>query len=205
MKIRERLASKHPNTTHGLSRSVEYGIWSAIKRRCLNKNCQEYQSYGGRGISVCKRWVSSFESFLKDVGLRPSTSHSIERMNNSKGYSPGNVRWATAKEQQRNKRTNVFVTIGGVRLCVAEWCGILNISNQTVSTRVNSLGWSYVKALTTPTFKRLTVNGKTKPMSEWARLSGVSISTIWARVRVLGWTPEQSVNIEPRLGRNQHA
>jgi hypothetical protein len=208
MKTRERLASKHPNTTHGLSGSVEYGIWSAIKSRCLNKNHHAYSRYGGRGITVCKQWADSFENFLKDVGRRPSPLHTIERIKNSNGYNPKNIRWATRKEQGRNTRANKLITINGEAKCVSEWCERFNISQQLVSNRVNCLGWDYLKALTTTTDERLnklTVHRKTKSMIEWSKISGVPIGTLWARIKKLGWTPEQAIYIKPKLGRNQHA
>ena len=95
--------------THGMSRSknprevATYRCWGAMKERCLNSNTRGYHYYGGRGITVCKRWVNSFESFLEDMGLCPE-GKSLDRKNNDKNYSPGNCRWATPSEQNYNKR-----------------------------------------------------------------------------------------------------
>ena len=82
----------------------EYRCWSAMKERCFNKNSKAYKSYGGRGITVCDRWRNSYKNFIEDVGLRPSNNHSIDRVDNDKNYEPGNCRWATRSEQQKNKR-----------------------------------------------------------------------------------------------------
>lgn len=88
-------------TTHGLSRSPEYSVWSSMWQRCSNPKNEHYDRYGGRGIEVCARW-EQFENFLSDIGLRPSPAHSIDRIDNNKNYEPGNVRWATDTEQNRN-------------------------------------------------------------------------------------------------------
>lgn len=89
---------------HGQSTTDIYAIWCGIKHRCFNPKAKRYQDYGGRGITMCDRWRDSFEAFLADMGSRPSTDHSVDRINNDKGYEPGNCRWATTREQNRNSR-----------------------------------------------------------------------------------------------------
>jgi hypothetical protein len=91
-------------TTHGGRDRPEYEIWSSMKKRCGNQNHHAYSRYGGRGIAVCVRWGADFAAFLADVGPRPSPKHSLDRINNDGNYEPGNVRWATASEQAKNRR-----------------------------------------------------------------------------------------------------
>jgi hypothetical protein len=85
--------------THRHRKTPEYEIWKAIKGRCLNPTHKQYDDYGGRGISICEEWRSDFMAFLSAVGYRPSPSVSLDRIDNDKGYEPGNVRWTTALEQ----------------------------------------------------------------------------------------------------------
>ena len=91
-------------TTHGKRYSEEYRSWNMMKDRCYNPNNKSYKDYGGRGITVCDRWKDSFENFLEDMGPKPSSKHSIDRINNDKKYEPNNCKWATQTEQNRNKR-----------------------------------------------------------------------------------------------------
>lgn len=92
-----------PNLIHGMTESPEYRSWCHMKQRCLNPNSIRYERWGGRGIKICPQWLNSFETFYADVGERPSPIHSIDRINNDGNYEPGNVRWATHKEQRNNR------------------------------------------------------------------------------------------------------
>jgi len=142
------------NKVHGQSNksiSPEYRSWNHLKNRCLNKNNKAYKKYGGRGIKVCDRWLESFENFYADMGLKPSSKHSIDRINNDGDYSPENCRWATNKEQSRNRRTNTYMEHNGEVKTLVEWSECLGINKGTISTRITQKKWSVEKSLTTPT------------------------------------------------------
>lgn len=109
--------------------------------------------YGGRGISICKRWVDSFEAFLADVGRRPGPGYSIDRKNNDRGYEPGNVRWATATQQMRNRRNVIMAKINGVTVPAITLAEEYGVRAETMRNRVRC-GWSPERAATTPTQAR---------------------------------------------------
>lgn len=90
---------------HGRARTPEHRVWCHIKGRCLNENDKSYIHYGGRGIGICEEWRNSFDSFLRDMGERPSHKHQIDRIDNSKGYSKENCRWVTSRVNNRNRRS----------------------------------------------------------------------------------------------------
>lgn len=136
-------------STHGDTRSPEFRAWKNIKGRCLNPRHAAYSYYGGRGITICERWRDSYETFLDDVGRRPSPTHSIDRINNNLGYFPENVRWATKSEQINNRRNTRLMTCNGITQSVSEWSIALGISRNCILHRVRD-GWSIERALTTP-------------------------------------------------------
>lgn len=114
-------------TTHGQSKAPEYNVWRAMKRRCYTKNDKNFHLYGGRGIKVCDQWKNDFNRFLDDVGPRPSSHHTLDRIDSSGNYEPSNVRWASRKEQSRNRRCVKRVPFRGM-LCssgeIAEQVGL---------------------------------------------------------------------------------
>jgi len=134
----------HGNAGRG-RKTAEYLIWVSMRQRCRNPNNKNFHRYGGRGIDVCARW-ESFENFLEDVGVRPSDKHSIDRIDNSKGYSPGNCKWSTAQEQASNTRRNHLVTIDGKRVILTVAVARLGLHYGTVVNRIRR-GESVERAL----------------------------------------------------------
>lgn len=140
--------TKHGFNT-GFRQAPEYACWHSIRQRCTNPKSASYASYGGRGITLCPRWAT-FEAFLADMGLRPSPDHSIDRINNELGYSPENCRWATPREQSRNRRSNNIITIDGVSKTVTDWAKEYGLNPVTVFGRIHRAGMNPLQALTTP-------------------------------------------------------
>lgn len=126
-------------------------LWKGMMARCENKNHTAYHRYGGRGITVCERW-RVFANFIDDMGVRPKNT-TLDRIDNSKGYSPENCRWATVSEQQRNKRSNNIVEFNGERKCLAEWSENLGIPLSRLSARLRR-GWPIESALTAHRYKK---------------------------------------------------
>ena len=126
-----------------------YGLWRSMRHRCHNAARADYPLYGGRGIEVCEKWRWDFRAFVSDVGERPSPKHTLDRLRGDGNYEPGNVRWATAKEQCRNRRGNRFIEWRGARRTVAECAELAGLPQDTVHHRLDA-GWSVDRALTTP-------------------------------------------------------
>lgn len=137
-------------TTHG--NSSESWILNGIKQRCNNSNHPDYHRYGGRGISVCDRWMK-YENFIQDMGRRPSMDYSVERIDNNGNYCPENCKWATKSEQSRNTRYNKIVSHEGKSQCIAQWAEDLEINYGTLQSRLWR-GMETKKALT-PFSKKL--------------------------------------------------
>lgn len=133
--------------THGLKNSVEYSIWNSMKSRCLNKKHKNYKDYGERGITICDEWINSFETFYADMGNRPDNSYSLERVNNSLGYTKENCIWTTAKSQCRNRRSNHLVTHKDKTQTIQAWSEEMGIRHDTLLWRLKN-GWNVEAALT---------------------------------------------------------
>lgn len=137
------------NGTHHKTGTPEWIAWSSMKQRCGLPSRADFCHYGGRGIRVCARWQRSFENFLADMGKRPSTRHSLDRINNNGNYTPKNCRWATPFEQHNNRSDNTRIVHDGVSLTLSEWSLRLNRNRSTISRRLKS-GWTVADALFKP-------------------------------------------------------
>lgn len=123
------------NPTHRMSSTPTHNSWCGMKQRCNYPGHDQYALYGGRGIKVCDRWNESFESFLEDMGKKPA-GMTIERNDTNGNYEPGNCRWATMAEQNRNRRSNINVERNGVTKCIKDWCDELGMDVDRVYGRI---------------------------------------------------------------------
>ncbi len=168
-----------------------YRSWQSMKKRCLNETHVAYPKYGGAGIKVSKRWIESFDSFLVDMGARPSLAHSIDRFPNKNGnYEPGNCRWATKTEQNRNKNNNRIIKNGTQSKCMSEWEEETGISRIALRGRL-ARGWTPEEALSTKmrvfdSHDKITIDGETRSLVEWATVSGLTYSVLHHRLE-RGW------------------
>lgn len=170
----------------------EYATWSNIKTRCYNQNCKSYKRYGAKGIQMCDEWRDSFIAFYRDMGPKPSPQHSIDRIDNSKGYEPSNCRWATQEEQVRNRTIAIWLEIDGVRRTSMEWCDIAGTDYHAFYWRYEN-GWSPHECVWGRPLKKLvylTHGGETRTIDEWALHLGISRHTIASRHSYKKWPDE---------------
>lgn len=137
------------NRSHNMTRTPQYRVWATMLSRCQNPNSESFKDYGARGIKVCDRW-QSFENFYADMGDKPSPTHSLERIKNEEGYSPGNCKWATKAEQVANKRNNRLLTVDGLTLTITEWARRVGCQQTALADRIDNQGMTPEQAVTTP-------------------------------------------------------
>lgn len=150
-----RTAALKARATHSSSGSPEYGSWLAMKQRCHNPSAAKYYMYGAKGITVCEEWFHSFEKFLSDMGRKPSSRHSIERLDGTQGYTRSNCVWATPEEQASNTKTNRWITFQGRELTLSQWGRETNIPVPTLVNRLDFRGMSVEEAFTYKPFQRI--------------------------------------------------
>lgn len=138
------------------SKTRAYGIWQCIKQRCLNPNHTVYSHYGGRGITISDKWLS-FDGFYDDMGDPPFPKAEIDRVDNSKGYSKENCRWATRTENTRNTRSNRIITANGKTAVMTEWAESLGVNTSAIYRRI-AKGMTEQEAVTLPFDRALTRN-----------------------------------------------
>lgn len=141
-------------TTHGMSKSPEYSTWECMWQRCTNPNAEEYENYGGRGITICPEW-KEFEQFYKNMGPRPGKGYSIERINTNGNYEPSNCVWATNLEQGANTRKNRKLTAFGTTLHLSEWARRLNIHKNTLAERLKKQNLENIITVYRPKMKEV--------------------------------------------------
>jgi hypothetical protein len=169
-------------TKHGLHNFPEYRAWAAMKDRCYNEKNEHYKSYGGRGITVCDEWKESFEAFYRDMGARPTASHSLDREDNDKGYCKSNCRWVTQPVQARNRRTNVFYEHKGEKKILKDWCASLSVSYNKTYYRMFYLGWTFEEAIQSIESIPITFENETKCLFDWCDLLGLPLAKTALRI-----------------------
>lgn len=183
-------------------KTPEYFAWSNMIQRCTNPKHPSYRNYGARGISVCKSWLT-FLNFLREMGMRPSSKHTLERKNNGLGYNKQNCEWTTRKQQARNKRDNRLVTFSGKTQCVMDWAIQVGVAWNTMAKRLRK--WDLEKALTTPVRGRhderrnsrmIQHADKKQCLEAWARDTGIHHVTILNRLR-RGWAVKEALTTKP--------
>jgi len=193
------MPKKHGHTTKN-SQSPTYSSYQSMLSRCRRKTHPKYPSYGGRGITVCERWIESFQNFLFDMGERPAGT-TIDRINGDLGYTKENCRWATPKTQQSNIRSNVNITFQGRTQNVSAWAKEVGLDASNLAWRLRN-GWSVEQAMNTiPRVGNRTRKtgqvlieyaGKTQCISHWAKEYGISNSLLRLRLSK-GWTMESAL------------
>lgn len=134
-------------------RTLTQYVWNEMKARCANKNHKSYKNYGGRGITVCDRWESSFQDFVEDMGLKPS-GFSLERIDNNKGYYPENCTWIPRNMQSKNRRYCRYYRTKTRRYCLKDlWRKFAHdsVTYRRLCTRLDRDGWGIIRALIEPT------------------------------------------------------
>lgn len=186
----------------GLSNHPLYRTCVSAIARCGNKVHKSYERYGARGITVHESWRKDIAKFLryldKHLGKRPQ-GHTMDRIDNNKGYQPGNLRWATTKMQMDNRSTSLSFTYKGKTKSLADWCKKYDVAYKTVYSRLFTDGWSFEKAIETPVVApvadtydpekgpKFTYRGKTKYLVNWCKRYKIKYSTVHDRIFVRGW------------------
>jgi len=182
--------------THRMTGTSEHKAWGDMKSRCFNPNHKRYADWGGRGITVCDRWKNSFENFFADMGLKPTSRHSIDRINNDGDYCPENCKWSTRKNQQNNRRGNHLIIIKELTFTIAEWTEKKGYKTTVIIDRLQ-LGWSEYDAVMTPIHisiknKLIKIESKTLTIAQWSKERNIKESVINDRLKY-GWSEFDAV------------
>ena len=172
-------------------------IWAMMIRRCVDPSLKDWDIYGGRPgnpVTVCERWLS-YQNFVEDMPPRPSMGHSIDRIDGTKGYEPGNVKWSTATEQARNMNTNIHFEHDGLKLTLAAWAEKIGMKYLTLYSRVVTRKMPFAEAIAAPVglpktkkgrvnsrSKIFTFDGKTMALVDWAAHLGINYGALKSRV-----------------------
>lgn len=197
-------------TTHGETKTRLYSIWRGIKNRCYNKSDPAYDRYGGRGISVCDEWRSSYKEFREwSLSHGYNDNLTIDRIDVNGNYEPSNCRWADAFVQANNRTNNHLVEFEGKEMTLSELANMLKMPYNTISNRINHLGYSVEDCSKIPigdSKKGLHIieyDGASMSMSDWARKIGVSLSTLSNRINKRKWSIEKALTTPVDLSKKR--
>lgn len=180
-----------PKRSHPL-----YGVWRQMVRRCHDPRSVGYPNYGARGIQVCAAWRDDFWRFVFDVEPRPSPQHTLDRVDNNRGYEPTNVRWATRNEQARNTRFNRLLTAAGRTQMLEDWAAETGLPKSTIFNRLRR-GWPEERAVSTPAQAKAPDHSLFRPGErELCAQKGISVYTVASRLR-RGWSFGRALNTPP--------
>lgn len=184
--------------SHGRCKTPEYSVWAGMLARCTNTKTQSYKNYGGRNITVSEEW-KQFDNFYNDMGERPFKDAQIDRIDNDKGYSRENCRWATPKENARNTRRTKKVYYNGEERKLIDIIGEMELSKPTVLKRLY-LGWPVEKAIEEPVSKWtkndtviVFFRGKNRKLVELCKEFSISYNAVHKRIHNRGWDTEKAI------------
>ena len=196
-----------------MCKSPEYLAWANVIKRCYNPNHDAYHNYGGRGIVMCDEWRHDFVAFYKHIGPRPKRGYDLDRIDNNRGYEPGNVRWVTRRVNANNRRVNVLVEYNGESITIADLARESGVDQTLLRERIGR-GWPITEAVNIPAgavWCRDNATRERRQTKVWVdlpagrvsfsaacRKHGVAIDTAWRRFRLYGWPILQAVGAEPR-------
>lgn len=197
------MTKRHFNAKHlesNFRNTPEYRAWVMMRYRCNASSGQYYERYRLRGIKVCERW-DDYENFLRDMGRRPAKGYSVDRVDNDGNYEPGNCRWATCKEQNRNTSSNHLIECDGEVKTVTEWAEIYGLNIKTIPKRIKA-GWTPELAIKTPGRELIEFNGQARSFSQWAKIYGIDRGTLRSRIKK-GWSVRDA--LETKAGNKRSA
>lgn len=204
----QKIAGSYCSLTHGMSGTPTWKSWDSMIQRCTNENSPDYPRYGGAGITICERWMK-FENFYADMGKRPE-GMTLDRFPDKKGnYEPGNCRWATPAEQQRNLKSNTYVAYKGETKLLIDWAEEKGIPRDLLRQRLNR--GMKDDELFAPSYSRFkgiegaqrrkraswavkyAAHGKTLTIKEWSKELGVTVNTLEQRLQKYRMPPEKAL------------
>ena len=181
---------------HGMYKSPEYQAYHDMIQRCTNPESQRWDRYGSRGITVCPRWLESFENFYTDMGPRPSKNHSLDRKDNNGNYDPDNCRWATFIEQVNNKSDNRTYDLNGETLTISQIARKYNIPRGRLATRLKN--GDTIENAVSPGVRykpmhQYELDGVSKSLKEWANEYDLPYRRLWKRIHESGMSLRQAL------------